>query len=120
MLPETWYFKCKRKPDWNIREFKAPYCVRVGVHNDPLNLYYPVVKWATVRLMLTLKCILGLKSHIIDFANDFSQADIPSWGPFFIELDRYFNIDGVKYGFVIRLKKSYIVNPKPQSSGMKS
>ena len=28
VLPETWYFKCKRKPDWTIRKFKARYCVR--------------------------------------------------------------------------------------------
>ena len=24
----TWYFKCKRKPDWTVRKFKAQYCVR--------------------------------------------------------------------------------------------
>ena len=23
VLPETWSFKCKRKPDWTIRKFKA-------------------------------------------------------------------------------------------------
>ena len=28
VLPGTWYFKCKRKPDWTIRKFKARYCVR--------------------------------------------------------------------------------------------
>ena len=25
MLPGTWYFKCKRKPDWTIRKFNARY-----------------------------------------------------------------------------------------------
>ena len=28
VLPGTWSFKCKRKPDWTIRKFKAQYCVR--------------------------------------------------------------------------------------------
>ena len=28
MLPGTWSFNCKRKPDWTIRKFKARYCVR--------------------------------------------------------------------------------------------
>ena len=28
VLPGTWYFKYKRKPDWTIRKFKARYCVR--------------------------------------------------------------------------------------------
>ena len=23
VLPETWSFKCKRKPNWKIRKFKA-------------------------------------------------------------------------------------------------
>ena len=28
LLPGTWSFKCKRKPDWKIRRFKARYCAR--------------------------------------------------------------------------------------------
>ena len=28
VLPGTWSFKCKRKPDCTIRKFKARYCVR--------------------------------------------------------------------------------------------
>ena len=23
VIPGTWYFKCKKKPDWTIRKFKA-------------------------------------------------------------------------------------------------
>ena len=32
VIPGTWSFKCKRKPDFNIRKFKAQYCVRRDVH----------------------------------------------------------------------------------------
>ena len=31
VLPGTWSFKCKRKPDWTIRKFKALYCVRRNI-----------------------------------------------------------------------------------------
>ena len=64
VLPGTWSFKCKSKPDWKIRKFKALYCVREYIQKrlspKPLNLYSTVVQWDTVRLMLILQCILGL------------------------------------------------------------
>ena len=41
MLPVTWSLKCKRKPDWTIRKFKARYCVRGDIQkrlsSKPLN-----------------------------------------------------------------------------------
>ena len=33
VLPGTWSFKCKRKPDWKIRKFKARYCMRGDIQN---------------------------------------------------------------------------------------
>ena len=64
LLPGIWSLKCKRKPDLTIRKFKARYCLRGDIQKrlspKPLNSYYPVVQWATVRLMLILQCILGL------------------------------------------------------------
>ena len=94
VLPGTWSFKCKRKPDWTIRKFKARYCVRGDIQNilfpKPLNSYSPVVQWATVRLILILQCILGLQSQSIDFTNAFAQADIPSEESVFIEIPRDF------------------------------
>ena len=76
VLPVTWSFKFKRKPDWTIRKFKARYCVRGDTQKrlspKTLNSYYPVVQWATVRLVLILKCILGFQSQSIDFINSFA------------------------------------------------
>ena len=47
LLPGTWSFKCKRKPDWTIRKFKAGYCVRGDIQKrlspKPLKSYSPVV-----------------------------------------------------------------------------
>ena len=58
VLPGTWYSRYKRKPHWKIRKFKARYCVRGDIQKrlspKPLNSYYPVVQWETVKLMLIL------------------------------------------------------------------
>ena len=110
VLIGTCSLKCKRKPDWNIRKFKARYCVRVHVHNrlspKPLNLYSPVVQWSTVRLMLILQCVLCMQSQSVDLKNAFSKADIPSGETVFVELPRDFNSNGVQGDIVLRLKKS--------------
>ena len=70
----------------------------------PLNLYLTVVQWSTVRLMLILKCILGLQSKTFDFKNSFAQSDIPSGVPVFIGPPRYFKNDGVNFDVVVSLK----------------
>ena len=48
VLPVTWYFKFKSKPDWTVRKFKAQYCVRGDIQKrlspKPLNSYFPVVQ----------------------------------------------------------------------------
>ena len=64
MIPGTWYLKCKSKPSWTIRKFKAQYCVKGDVQKrlspEHLNSYSPVVQCSTVTLMLVLQCIIGL------------------------------------------------------------
>ena len=72
----------------------------------PLKSYSTVVKWATVRLRLILKCILGFQSQSIDFTNAFSQSDIPIGEPVFIELTRDFTSDVGQGDVVLILKKS--------------
>ena len=110
MLSGTWSLKCKRKSDYTMRKFKARYCVRRDIQKilspKPLNSYYPVVQWATVRLILILQCIIGLQSQSIYFTNAFAQADIPSGEPVFIELPRDFKSDGGQNDVVLKLKKS--------------
>ena len=56
--------------------------------------------------MLIFRCILGLQSQSIDLTNAFSQADIPSGEPVFIELPRDFKSDGGQDDVVLKLKKS--------------
>ena len=69
VLPGIRYLKCKRKPDWTSRKFKARYCVR-GVFQkrlspEPLKLYFPVVQWATVRLMLIFQYIIHFRVKVL-------------------------------------------------------
>ena len=109
VLPGTLSFKCKRKPDWTIRKFKARYCV-IGdcqkiLFPEPLNSYSPMVQWVTVRLMLILQCVLVLHSQHIDFKNAFAWSDIPSGEPVFIEIPRDFNSYGRQFDVVFRLNK---------------
>ena len=110
MIPGTFYFKWKRKPDWTISKSKSKYSVRGNVQkrlsHKPLNLYSTVVQWDTVRLILILHCILGFQIQSIDFTKLFSQVDIPSREPLFIELPRDFNSDGGQGDVVLSLNKS--------------
>ena len=56
--------------------------------------------------MLILQCILDLQSQSIDFKDSFARADIPSGEPFFINLTRYFKIDGGEDDVVLKLNKN--------------
>ena len=110
VLPGTWYFKYKNKPDWNIRKFKARYCdiryVQKRLSPEPLNWYSPVLHCYTVRFVFIFNCIIGLKSQSIYFKNAFDKADIPSGEPVFIELSRDFNSDGGKCDVILMFNKS--------------
>jgi hypothetical protein len=85
VLPTTWAFKCKRYPDGTIRKFKARFCARgdrqiEGV--DFFETFAPVVNWTTVRLLLIVSIILGLKTCQADYTAAFVQAPIdqpPEW-----------------------------------------
>ena len=52
--------------------------------------------------MLILQCIIGFQSQIIEFTNDFDQADIPIGEPVLIELTRDFKSDGGQDDVVIK------------------
>ena len=54
---------------------------------EPLNSYSTVVY---SEVDVDFQCILGIQSQSIDFTDSFSQVDIPSGDPVFIEIPRYF------------------------------
>ena len=109
VIPGIGSFKCKSKPDWMNRKYKARYCVIVDVQNrlspqtqERILQWFSGTQWGWCWF---LQCILGLQSQIIDFANAFAQADIPSGKTVFIELPGNFKSDGGKCDVVLRLKK---------------
>ncbi|MGH7954661.1 MAG: reverse transcriptase domain-containing protein, partial [Gloeomargaritales cyanobacterium] len=106
VLPCTWAFKIKRYPDGRIRKHKARFCVRGDKQVDGIDAfdtYAPVVQWSTVRLMMTMSSVVGLKSVQVDYNNAFAQARLKE--PVYIEVPRGFrtNNDGNK---VLKLNSS--------------
>ena len=85
VLPSTWAFKCKRYPDGSVRKLKARFCVRGDRQiegTDFFETFAPVINWQTVRIMLVLSIILGLKTKQVDYTAAFVQAPIdkdPNW-----------------------------------------
>ena len=97
VVPGTWAFRAKRRPDGAFRKFKARFCCRgdlqkVKEGEGSLDTYAPVVSWITVRLMLIFALILNLKTRQIDFSNAFAQADLTE--PVYMELPADFTADG--------------------------
>ena len=99
----------KNKYDVTIRRFNACYCARGVVQNrlppEPLETYYPVLQWDTVRMLLIFQSIIVFQRQVLDFTNDFAQVDIPRGKQLFIELPRYLNSDGEQCGVVLILEK---------------
>ena len=56
-------------------------------------------------LMLIFQFILFLQSQSIDFKDSFSEEDIPSGDPVFIEFIMDFKSNGGKHDVVLMLKK---------------
>ena len=66
--------------------------------------YSPVVQMSTVRLLLTLSLLLGMKSRSVDFTLAFTQAPIDT--ETYIDLPIGFDVDGNKDDYVLQLKKT--------------
>ncbi|MGH7974709.1 MAG: reverse transcriptase domain-containing protein [bacterium] len=106
VLPGTWTYKAKRYPDGRIRKYKARFCVRGDRQLDcdnAFDTYAPVVSWTTLRLMLTMSLVLGLKTKQVDYANAFAQAKLKK--PVYVKLPKGFetSVDG---DFVLLLTSS--------------
>lgn len=73
-----------------------------GVHF--WDTYSPVVQMTSVRLLLILTLLLGLKSRSVDFTLAFTQAPIDM--PTFLELPAGFSVDGDVGDYVLELRKT--------------
>ena len=103
ILPGTWTFKLKRKPDGSIKKYKARYCVRGDLQDTREETHAPVCNFSSVRIFLVLSLLLGWITCNIDFTNAFVQAVLSS--PVWIHLPRGFRSSRGR-GTCLRLKKS--------------
>jgi hypothetical protein len=106
-----WSFKQKRFPDGTLNKHKARLCAHGGQQTwgqDYWDTYAPVVTWASIRLLLFVAKIHGLKSKSIDFVLAFPQADLDV--PVYMELPAGVNpinvSDGDRRIYVLKLNKS--------------
>ena len=76
VLPGTWVFRQKRRPDGEIKKFKSRYCCRGDLEEGKFDTYAPVVAFPTVRLFLISALKMGWQTQSIDFSNAFVQSDL--------------------------------------------
>jgi len=79
VLPTTWAFRLKRKPDGTAYQYKARLCVRGDLQilgEDYWQSYSPVCQWSTVRLLLIMSVVHGLHTRQVDYVNAFAQAEL--------------------------------------------
>ena len=105
VLSSTWTFKIKRYPDGRIKKLKARFCVRgyeqiEGV--DYFDTYAPVITWTTVRLLLILTVVLGLKSKQVDYTAAFVHAPVEE--DIYVEMPRGFETPN----HVLKLKNRFM------------
>ena len=105
VIESTWAFKCKRYPDGLIKKFKARFCARGDQQIEGIDFfetYAPVVQWTTIRLMLILEVLLGLKSKQGDVTAAFLHADLEEGEEVYVEMPRGFRQEGK----VLKLRKT--------------
>ena len=76
-----------------IKKFKSSLCARGDMQLEGVNFfktYAPVVQWMTVRLMLILEVLLGLKSKQGDVTAAFLHADLGKDEKVFVEMPQGF------------------------------
>jgi hypothetical protein len=79
VMASVWRFCHKRAPDWTIIKWKARLCPHGVQQVEGENFwetYAPVVMWSTVRLVLILSLLSGMKSCQVDDVQAYTQAPI--------------------------------------------
>ena len=72
----------------------ARFCARGDRQIEGVYFFETVVQWTTIRLMLILEVLLGLKSKQGDVTAAFLRADFEEGEEVFVEMHRGFSQDG--------------------------
>ena len=79
VLKSIWAFKLKRFPDGSPQKFKARFCARGDLQQegvDFFDMYAPVVKWSTIRMLLIETLSRNWVTRQVDFTNAFAQGEL--------------------------------------------
>ena len=93
VIKSTWAFKLKRYPDGLIKKFKARLYARGDMQLEGIDFFEtctPVFQWTTVRLMLIIEVLLGLRSKQGDFTGAFLHSDLGKDEKVFFDMPRGF------------------------------
>jgi len=97
IIPTTWVFRIKRKPDGTFKKVKGRLAIRGDLEKNKNKINEagieetcasPVVFWSAVRTFMVLAIVLGWETISIDCLNAFVQASIDR--PTFIQVPRGF------------------------------
>jgi hypothetical protein len=94
LLSSIWSYRRKRRPNGQVLKHKSGLCVdgsQQQFGRDYWETYAPVVSWSTVRLILLLSTILGLKSRQVDYTQAFPQAELSD--PVFMRMPQGWFLD---------------------------
>ena len=142
IIPVTWAFKYKVRPDGSLLKRKSRLCLRgdkmiegleEGQSADDTDGYAPVIDWGIIRMLLTLSVNFNLKTTSIDFRNAFITA--PLKRPMYMEIPPFLENAPHLQGKVLLLKRSLyghrfaaklfyellrdtLTKPKSQKNGM--
>ncbi len=104
ILDIIWAFKIKQFPDGLIKGFRGRICAQGDQQEEGVyffKTYAPVVQWTTIRLLLILEVLLGLKSKQGDVTAAFLHALLGPNDRIYCEMPLGFRIPGK----VLKLKK---------------
>ena len=96
-IKSIWAFKLKRYPDKLIKKFKTHFCDRGNMQMEGIDLfqiYDPLVQWTTLRLMLILEILLGIKSKQGDVTAAFLHDDLGNDEKVFVDMPQVFEVKG--------------------------
>jgi len=115
ILDAVWSHRRKQKPDGTVYRHRSRICAngkqQVKGH-DFQETFSPVVSWTTVRLLLILSNLLGLKTRQVDYVQAFPQAEL--------EEDVYMKIpNGFYYEDPNNSNKKYCLKLKKNLYGLK-
>ncbi|KAL7525558.1 LOW QUALITY PROTEIN: hypothetical protein ACHAWF_001417, partial [Thalassiosira exigua] len=80
VIPSTWAFLLKRRPDLEPKKFKARFCARGNCQVEGVDVFErwaPVAQWSTVMTVMILAAKLGLVYAQCDTTAAFLHAKLP-------------------------------------------